>query len=156
MNTKRITQSAALGLALAALATPAFGAQQDLRNADQVTAPANARQDLRNADQVTPPANARHDLRNADQVTPRVTARQDLRSPDAIDAAAGRGSDRSPDVMVVRLPVETPATATADGLDWQDAGIGAGGLFALGLIGLGGTLVVVHRRRGVAPTPGAR
>jgi hypothetical protein len=140
MNTKCLTHSAALGLALAALATPAFGAPQDLRNPDQVTAPANASQDRR----------------NADQVTPRVEARQDFRSPDTIDAAAGRGTDRSPDVVVVRLHAETPAAAPADGLDWQDAGIGAGGLFALALIGLGGTLLVVHRRRGVAPTAGAR
>ncbi len=106
MNTKRITRTAALGLVLAAVAAPAAGAQQDIRN------------------------------------------------PDTIDAAAGRGTEHSPDVMVVRLPVQTPSTAaSAEGLDWQDAGIGAGGLLALGLIGLGGTLLVVHHRRGTATAP---
>jgi len=141
MNTKPLIHSAALGLTLAAFTTPAFGAPQDLRNPDQVT----------------PLVEPRQDLRNPDQVTPAVEPTQDLRSPDAIDAAAGRGTERSPDVIVVRLPVETPeVAASAGGLDWQDAGIGAGGLFALGLIGLGGTLLVVHRRRGTVPTAGAR
>ncbi len=124
MNTKRITRTAALGLVLAAVAAPAAGAQQDIRNPDQVA--------------------------------PSPEARQDMRNPDTIDAAAGRGTEHSPDVMVVRLPVQTPSTAaSSDGLDWQDAGIGAGGLLALGLIGLGGTLLVVHRRRGTATAPSA-
>jgi hypothetical protein len=128
MNTKRLTHSAALGLALAALAVPAASASQDLRNPDQVT-----------PSELVAPA-----------------PRQDLRSPDAIDAAAGRGTDASPDVMVVKVPVETPSASPADGLDWQDAGVGAGALFALGMIGLGGTLLVVHHRRATVPTPGVR
>jgi hypothetical protein len=135
MNTKRLTHSAALGLALAALAVPAAAASQDLRNPDQVTPSAGARPEL---------------------ITPAVHARQDLRSPDTIDAAAGRGTDASPDVLVVRVPVESPSASPADGLDWQDAGVGAGALFALGLIGLGGTLLVVHHRRGAVPTAGVR
>jgi hypothetical protein len=124
MNTKRITQSAALGLVLAAVAAPAAGAQQDLRMPDQIA--------------------------------PAAKALQDRRSPDTIDAAAGHGTDHSPDVMVVRIPVQasSPAASTG-GLDWQDAGIGAGGLLALGLIGLGGTLLVVHHRRGTAAAPSA-
>jgi hypothetical protein len=133
MNTKRITHSAALGLVLAAVATPAAGARQDLRNPDQVTPSPGARERL---------------------IAPATDARQDLRNPDTIDAAAGRGTDRSPDVIVVKIPVQTPSTASsAGGLDWQDAGIGAGGLLALGLIGLGGTLLVVHHRRGATPAP---
>jgi hypothetical protein len=163
MNTKRLTHSAALGLAVAALAVPAAAAApQDLRDADQVTPSAEARQTF-----VTPPADARQDLRNADRVTPSAVtrqelvapaanARQDLRSPDAVDSAAGRGTDASPDVMIVRLPANAPSASPADGLDWQDAGVGAGALFALGLIGLGGTLLVVHHRRGAVPTAGVR
>ena len=124
MNTKRITQSAALGLVLAAVAAPAAGAQQDIRMPDQIA--------------------------------PAPEALQDRRNPDTIDAAAGRGTEHSPDVMVVRIPAQAPSTAaSADGLDWQDAGIGAGGLLALGLIGLGGTLLVVHHRRGAATAPSA-
>jgi hypothetical protein len=129
MNTKRITHSAALALVLAAVAAPAAGARQDLRNPDQV-APA--------------------------PTAPASEPAQDLRHPDTADAAAGRGTDQSPDVVVVKIPVQTPATAASgDGLDWLDAGIGAGGLFAVALIGLGGTLLVVHHRRSAAPAPHA-
>jgi hypothetical protein len=34
----------------------------------------------------------------------------------------------------------------ASGIDWGDAGLGAGGLLGVTLIGLGGTLLVLHRR----------
>jgi hypothetical protein len=84
----------------------------------------------------------------------------DLRSPDAKDAAlAARASRiidlRSPDTRdlsrtaghAASLP-ETPArivNITADGgFDWGDAGIGAGGIVALMLIGLGGAFAVSH------------
>jgi hypothetical protein len=133
MNTKRITQSAALGLVLAAGAAPASGAQQEIRMPDQIAPSPEMRQEY---------------------VAPATDERQDFRHPDTIDAAAGRGTDSSPDVVVVKIPAQAPSAAvSADGLDWQDAGIGAGGLLALGLIGLGGTLLVVHHRRGAAPTP---
>jgi hypothetical protein len=132
MNTKRLTRSTTIGLALAALAAPAAGAQQDLRNADQVT----------------PAGSEQQDFRNPDQVAPAQARAQDLRGPDAIDAGAGRGP--SPDVVFVDAPSSAP-----DGLDWADAGIGAGGLLGLGLIALGGTLVVV-RRRHAASVPSRR
>jgi hypothetical protein len=128
MNTKRLTRSTAIGLALAALAAPAAVAQQDLRNADQVDPAPVGSQDLRNADQVAPaPADVP----------------QDRRSPDTIDAAAGRDTA---DVVFVKVPQAAPA----DGLDWADAGIGAGGLLGLGLVALGGTLVVVRHRHATA------
>jgi hypothetical protein len=81
---------------------------------------------------------------------PRYTAsfesNQDLRSPDARDAAAGRGTWNSPDVTVVKL--EEPASPVAErGIDWADAGIGAGTVFGLVVVGLAGTMAVVHRRR---------
>ncbi len=133
MNTKRLTRSTTIGLALAALAAPAAGAQQDLRNADQVA----------------PAGSERQDLRNADQVAPAEVESQDLRGPDAIDAGAGR----SPSAHVVFVDAAPPAPD--DGLDWGDAGIGAGGLIGLGLIALGGTLVVV-RRRHVTSVPSRR
>jgi hypothetical protein len=124
MNIKRLTRSTVTGLALAALVAPAAVAQQDLRNADQVA----------------PAGSERQDLRNADQVSPAEVEAQDLRGPDAIDAGAARGP--TPEVVFV----DAPSPAPADGLDWADAGIGAGGLLGLGLIALGGTLVVVRRR----------
>lgn len=48
-------------------------------------------------------------------------------------------------------PVSTPATvvrvvAPSGGFDWGDAGIGAGGAFALTMIGLGGVIAATNRR----------
>lgn len=77
---------------------------------------------------------------------------QDIRMPDSRDYAAGRGTYNSPDVIVVEAEPQSQA-APADGLDWVDAGIGAGSLLGLSLIGLGGGLYVAHRRR-TAPTAG--
>jgi hypothetical protein len=71
---------------------------------------------------------------------------QDFRSPDARDAAEGRGTWNAPDVTVIR--VAEPSTSPSDGLDWGDAGIGAGGVLGLILLGTGGALLVVHRRHG--------
>ena len=121
MQSRRITRSAALGLTLAALAAPTAGA-----------APA----DLRSPD-------ARDAARTAEAAV--SVPRQDLRSPDARDLAAGRGTFSAPDVTVVKLSEPAPAAPTAGGLDWTDAGIGAGGMLGLVLIGVGGTLVVMRR-----------
>jgi hypothetical protein len=70
---------------------------------------------------------------------------QDLRSPDAVDAAAGRGTFSAPDVLVVKLK-EPQAQPVVDGIDWADAGIGAGAFTGLGLVLLGGGLLIVQRR----------
>jgi hypothetical protein len=93
------------------------------------------------------------DARDASQT---AQARQDLRPPDVIDAAAGRGTFNSPRVMVVKMPQPAPEPASAGGVDWADASIGAGGLLGLSLIGLGGTFVIVHRRRAHHARPVAR
>jgi hypothetical protein len=95
----RLTRSAAIGLALAALTAPTAAAQQ---------------QDLR-----TP------DARDAASVG---QTRPDLRSPDTRDAAGGRGTFSAPHVTVIKVPQSTPS---AGGMDWGDAGIGAGALLAL-------------------------
>ena len=52
--------------------------------------------------------------------------------------------------MIVKVPESVQAEG---GIDWADAGIGAGGLLGLTLLGLGGSLAVVHRRQAHA-TPG--
>lgn len=70
---------------------------------------------------------------------------QDMRLPDTRDYAQGRGTFNSPDVLVVKVR-EQPAPAAADGIDWGDAGIGAGTLLGLSLVGAGGALFVVQRR----------
>jgi hypothetical protein len=76
---------------------------------------------------------------------------QDFRSPDTRDYADGRGTYNSPDVVVVKVP--EPELAPAGGIDWADAGIGAGSLLGLSLLGIGGTLLLVHRKHA---TPGYR
>jgi hypothetical protein len=74
-------------------------------------------------------------------------ATPDLRSPDAVDAADGRSASQAPSVMVVRLPGPSHA---GRGMDWGDAGIGAGGALAVLALSAGGA-VVVQRRRHVRP-----
>jgi hypothetical protein len=92
-----------------------------------------------------PTAAAQQDLRSPDARDAAMAAQapQDLRSPDARDAADGRGSFNAPEVTVVKVLESSPS----GGLDWGDVGIGAGGLLGLILVGLGGTLVVMHRRQ---------
>jgi hypothetical protein len=119
MNHSRLTRPAALVLALAALAAPTAGAQQDLRNPDT--------RDTARAAETRP-----------DQ------PRQDLRNPDTRDAAQDRGTFSAPEVTVVKLVEPSPPS---DGLDWGDAGIGAGTLLGLILLALGSTLTVMHRRQ---------
>ena len=70
---------------------------------------------------------------------------QDLRSPDTRDAAAGRGTWSVPDVTVVTL--REPAPTVERGMDWGDAGIGAGTVFGVIVVGLVGATAVVSRRR---------
>jgi hypothetical protein len=84
------------------------------------------------------------DLRNADNREPQEQP-QDFRSPDTVDYADGRGTYNSPEVVVVERPAPA-AEPTSTGVDWEDVGIGAGGVLAVSLIGLGGALFIVHRR----------
>jgi hypothetical protein len=46
-------------------------------------------------------------------------------------------------VTVVKVPQPAPSTG---GIDWGDAGIGAGAALGLTILALGGTLAVAHRR----------
>jgi hypothetical protein len=94
-----------------------------------------------------PTASARQDLRSPDaqDAASNAAARpaqpsQDLRSPDARDAA---DASRVPEVTVVKVDESAPSSG---GIDWGDAGIGAGGLLGLTLVSLGGMLVVKRRR----------
>lgn len=120
MSHRRLIRTATLGLAVAAVAAPTAAANQDLRSPDAVDA-ANAALAQR----------AHHHQY------------QDLRTPDARDAAKGRLTLTTPRVTVVK--VTQPSPAAARGLDWGDAGIGAGAVFALTMIGIGGALVVRNR-----------
>jgi hypothetical protein len=74
------------------------------------------------------------------------TTYQDLRSPDARDAAEGRGTFNAPEVTVVKVPAPSTAPA-ADGLDWNDVGIGAAGVLGLALIAVGGGVAIIKTSR---------
>jgi hypothetical protein len=137
MSLHRLTALAAAGLAIGAIASPAALAQQDLRNPDTRDAADLSYGSLN--PQAGQPSSAPHPSGG-------VGAYQDLRNPDS------RGA--SPDVTVVRVPQPVP---TADsGLDWGDAGIGAGAMLGLILLAAGGILAVMHRRTtsGSAATTG--
>jgi hypothetical protein len=128
MSLHRIAVFAALGLVFAALAAPASLAQQDLRNPDTRDAAESSYGSLN--PQTGRPA-----------VAPQPSGDgsggyQDLRNPDT------RGA--SPEVTVVEVPVASPSAES--GLDWGDAGIGAGGMLGLVLLAAGGALAVTHRK----------
>jgi hypothetical protein len=92
---------------------------------------------------------------------PQVTQKQDQRSPDAATPLQSTIDKRSPDVRYgqpngesapvpvrVRI-VEVPSS----GFEWGDAGIGAAGMLALVLVGVGVGMAGPHRRtRGLKAT----
>jgi hypothetical protein len=133
MFSHRLTRIAAVTVALAATAAPAaHGQPQDLRGPD-------ARDAAQHRGIYEP-------MRPQDQAQP-----QDLRNPDTVDYADGRGTYNAPDVVVVEAPKPAPEP-TATGIDWEDVGIGAGGLLGASLLALGGALLVVQRRGARAHT----
>jgi hypothetical protein len=89
-----------------------------------------------------PAALAQQDLRSPDTRDVAEAAKLDLRNPDTRGLAEAGGA--SPEVTVVRVPQPVPAGDT--GLDWGDAGIGAGGMLGLVLLAAAGILAVSHRR----------
>jgi hypothetical protein len=120
MNRHRLARSAALGLALAALAASTASANTvDLRSRPGTSSLAGTTS----------------------------APRQDLRSPDTRDYAEGRGTFSAPEVTVVKVAEPAPPGA---GIDWGDAGIGAGSMLGLILLALGSGLAVVHRRQSAA------
>jgi hypothetical protein len=132
MYRQRITRLAVLAIVAGAIAAPAAsaGLPPEHASAAQAAADAHTKQDFRNPD-------------NRSQSP--VAGKQDLRSPDTVDAAAGRGTFSAPDVVVVKVDDPT-AQPVADGLDWGDAGIGAGVIAGLSLLTLGAGLVLTQRR----------
>jgi hypothetical protein len=92
----------------------------------------------------------KQDRHTADMVAAAAAGSKDLRMPDTVDAANGRGPATAPDITVVRVPSPAPAPSSG-GVDWADAGIGAGGALAMIVLAGGSAFVVVHRRRGLRP-----
>jgi hypothetical protein len=124
-----LTKWAAPALVVGAVAAPTAGAQsvQDMRSPD---------------------------ARDAATV---VQSSPDLRSPDVRDAAQGRGTASAPQIVVMKVSrpqVSRPQVSGSGGFDWADAGIGAGAVFGLVLLGVGATLVVAHRGRDGAKRSG--
>jgi hypothetical protein len=126
MNRHRLAQSAALGLALTALAASTASAEPvDLRSLAGTSS-----------------------LEGTTSATARQgQPYQDLRSADTRDQAEGRGTFSAPEVTVVKVTEPSPPGA---GLDWGDAGIGAGGMLGLIVLALGSSLAVVHRKQTAA------
>ena len=114
---RRLTKWVAPALVVGALAAP--------------TARAQSVQDMRSPD--------------ARDAAARVQSDPDLRSPDVRGTARGRGAASAPQILVMR--VSRPKGSGSGGFDWADAGIGAGGLLGLVLLGVGAALVVAHRGR---------
>ena len=144
MFRSRFTRTIGLGVTIAALGASTAGAQpSDLRTPDAI-------------DAGQPQTTTRYtpsDVRSPDAATTgqKPTAPVvDMRTPDAKDHGEGRGTFNVPDVTVVKIADPAP---TSSGFDWGDAGIGAGGLLGLVLIGLGATAAVAHRRHAPTRTP---
>jgi hypothetical protein len=144
MNRHRLARSAALGLALAALAASTASANTVARRSPAGTSSlagttsSAPRQDLRSPD-------ARDAARSA--YARQGQPQQDLRSPDTRDLAEGRGTLSAPEVTVVKVTEPAPP---GGGIDWGDASIGAGSMLGLILLALGSRLAVVHRRQSAA------
>ena len=150
MTTHRITHIAAVALAIAAASAPVASAKP-LSDKPHHPTPTESSQDMRNADNRVPDATPQVQ-RGSYEPIPAAEQPQDLRSADTRDYAEGRGTYNSPEVVVVGAPKPVTEPTPAGGIDWQDVGIGAGGLLGVALIGLGGARAIVHRRgaRGLA------
>jgi hypothetical protein len=136
----RISRTVAVALALGAVAAPAAAAMPDAGPvvASKYTLP----HDFETADTAVVTRGLYEPIPPSEQRQPP----QDLRSPDTVDFANGRGTYNSPEVVVVDVPKPDSAPVSAGGIDWADAGLGAGSLLGIALIGLGGALFIVHRR----------
>jgi hypothetical protein len=123
---------AAVAIALCAT-TPAMAQSQDLRSPDAIAAGS------RNAPQV-------QDHRTPDAVEP-VEPTTDLRAPDNRlgQPTAGPAPTR---VRIVEIP--------SSGFRWGDAGIGAAGMLAIVMLGVGIAMTAAHHRRGGRFTTTAR
>jgi hypothetical protein len=83
---------------------------------------------------------------------------QNLVSPDARDAAAGRGTFSAPEVTVLKVPEVATDHANGGGIQWTDAGIGAGGMLGIVVLAGGTAALITHRprRRTAAAQPTVR
>jgi hypothetical protein len=135
---KPIAVAGALGAC--AFAVPTASAMQDQRSPDARDASTTVQQRIVANDLRSP------DARDAGQTSShQQTVASDLRSPDAQDAAGNVSLRSYPTPAVVEVPA-------SHGFDWGDAGVGAGGMLAAVVIGVGGTLLIIRRRPGRSGT----
>ena len=120
MKTRRISRIVTLSLTIAAVSAATAMASQNLVSPD-----------------------AREGMRTSSLAG--TAQKVDSRTPDSRDAASGRGPWTAPRVTVVKV---SPPAPSSTGLDWGDAGIGAGAVVGLMLLALGSGLAIVHRRQG--------
>jgi hypothetical protein len=76
---------------------------------------------------------------------PALAYQTDL-TPNGSLVPAGSPSVAGPATAPPTSPTIVRVSASNGGFDWGDAGIGAGGAFALSIIGLGGALATSQRR----------
>ena len=132
----RITPAIALTLALAASApSAAWGDPQPLAHAE----PAIANQTAADTGARLP-----HDPRARSTVVSGVQPA--VGSALCGDVCSGHGYG-SVGATTIALSVRPHPAASGGGFHWGDAGIGAGGAFALTIIGLGGVFVATNHRR---------
>jgi hypothetical protein len=124
-------------LGACAFAVPTASALQDLRSPDARDAvPVGQQSQTVSSDLRSP------DARDAVPVGQQPqTVSSDLRSPDAQDASGNTSLRSYPTPTVVKVHA-------SNGFDWDDAGIGAGGMLAAIVIAGGATLLVTRRRTG--------
>jgi hypothetical protein len=150
MFNPRLTRTAAIAIAIAATAAPTASARPIDNGPSYRALPAyptpivERTQDLRSPD--TRDAALHRGLYEPMRPTDQPQPPQDLRNPDTRDYAEGRGTYNAPDVVVVKALAPVAQPTTVGGIDWEDVGIGAGGLLGAILIALGGSLLVVQRR----------
>jgi len=120
----RFSTTAAVAIALCA-AAPAAAQTQDLRSPDSVAAG-------------EPKAPQSQDYRAPDAVNP-VEPTTDLRSPDN-RLGQPTGGPVPARVRIVEIP--------SSGFRWGDAGIGAAGMLAIVMLGVGVAMTAAHHRRG--------
>jgi hypothetical protein len=141
---QRITTTIALTLTLAAITTPAAVASS---KAGPLVRPNPDEQTASSAPTITRASCG--DVCSGHGYGPvSVTTRAPATAASCGDVCSGHGYGP---VNVATRPVPTfrpPSTAAPSvGFHWGDAGIGAGGMLALALIGLGGAVTLAHRRR---------
>jgi hypothetical protein len=141
---QRITTTIALTLTLVAITTPAAVASS---TASPVVRPNPDKQTASSPPPITQASCG--DLCSGHGYGPmNVTTPAPATAASCGDLCSGHGYG-SVNVAPRAVPSVRPPVAPAPSVDfhWGDAGIGAGGMLALTLIGLGGAVTLTHRRR---------